>query len=116
LIVGEFLSDAQETFQRERVNQIADRMREISDQIERRVNELDLDIMSTRRDPEVKSLWNRLCLLHMRGIVICEEEYRGERPEACLYIEKPQACVKILQLAEEQTCCNRLLNRLSTSS
>ena len=107
------MSDAQETFQRERVNQIANRMKEISDQIERRVKELDLDIMSTRRDPEVRSLWNKLCLLHMRGIVICEEEYSGKRPPACVYIEKPQACVKVLQLAEEQTCCNRLLDRLN---
>ena len=107
------MSDAQETFQRERVNQIAERMRKISDQIEKRVRELDLDIMSTRRDPEVKSLWNKLCLLHMRGIVICEEEYSGERPQACNYIEKPQACIKTLQLAEEQTCCGRLLNRLN---
>jgi hypothetical protein len=113
LIVGEFLSDAFETFQKERVTQIAERMKEISDQIERRVKHLNLDVISTRRDPEIRSLWDKLCLLHMRGIVICEEEYAGEKPTACAYVEEPQACVKFLQLAEEQTCCGRLLKRLN---
>jgi hypothetical protein len=106
------LSDAFETYQRERVTQIAERMREISDQIEKRVKQLDLDVMSMRRDPEVRSLWNKLCLLHMRGIVICEEEYTGAKPAACAYVEEPQACVKVLQLTEEQTCCGRLLKSL----
>ena len=113
IIRSVFMIAAQELFLKERLNQIVERMKEISGDIETRINQLDADVISTRKDPLIRNLWNKLCLLHMRGLVICESEYDKDKPEICSYIAKPQACVKFLQLTEEETCCNRLLNRVS---
>ena len=96
-----------------RLREIGDRMVELSAQIAERTSNLNGDILSIRNDSVIKSLWNRLCLLHMKGIVICEEYEGEEKPVACATIQKPQACVELLHLAEEQTCCGRLLKRKS---
>ncbi|TRO49607.1 hypothetical protein E2P65_00795 [Candidatus Bathyarchaeota archaeon] len=86
-------------------------MKSISKEIETKVRLLDLDVISTRNDPDVKRLWNKLCLLHMRGVVICEQEFGEDKPAACSYISQPQACVQVLHLTEEETCCNRFFKR-----
>ena len=104
--------EAQEQFLKGSLEQIVKRMKDISNEIETRVNQLDSDIISTRNDSVVRNLWNKLCLLHERGLIICGSDYEGEKPESCSYVSKPQACIKFLQLTEEETCCNKLLNTL----
>jgi len=94
----------------DRLDSIIEKMKNISQDIESRVRALDLDIISTRNDPQVKTLWNKLCMLHMRGVVICED-FGEDKPAACSYIYKPQACVQVLHLTEEETCCNRFFKR-----
>lgn len=89
---------------------IVENMKSISREIETRVRTLDLDVISTRNDQDVKRLWNKLCLLHMRGVVICEE-FGEDKPAACSYIHQPQACIRVLHLTEEETCCNRFFKR-----
>jgi hypothetical protein len=89
-------------------------MKEFSALIEDRAKELDADVMTTRNDPQIKSFWNKLCLLHMRGIVICEEEYEENKPSECTFIAQPQACIQVLHLAEEKTCCQRYFSHGKT--
>jgi hypothetical protein len=85
-------------------------MKEISSEIEDKVAELNTDPITTRNDPVVKALWNRLCLLHMRGVLACEDHGFSDSAE-CRYIQQPQACIKLLHLKEEETCCSRFFAR-----
>jgi hypothetical protein len=100
------MNDSYELFVRDRLSDIVDRMKEISDNIEKRVDFLNSDVMTTRNDPEVRSLWSKLCLLHMKGIVICEDNL-GKESGMCKSIHEPQACIQKLHLSEEETCCGR---------
>ena len=79
-------------FVTERLSEIVDRMKEISFDIERKVEVLDADVITTRNDPKIKALWNNLCLLHMKSIIICEENYENITPDDCNFIYQPQAC------------------------
>jgi len=97
---------------KDNIDLIIENMKKISEEIESRVKTLDVDVISTRNDPTIKNLWNKLCILHMKGTVICEQEYGEDKPGACGYIYQPQACIQVLHLTEEQTCCNRLYKRL----
>lgn len=96
---------------RDRLSDIIRKMKEISINIERRTKELDADVITTRNDPEIKSLWNKLCLLHMKGVVMCEEDYENDMSELCEFIFQPQACIQVLHLTEEETCCTRYFKR-----
>ena len=88
------------------IQEITNRMKEISFEIENRAKEMGSkngEIL--RADPKIKNLWRKLCLLHMRGLVICEEmEFNAED---CLFIREPQVCQKILGIPREETCCGR---------
>ncbi len=92
------------------LDKIVENMKSISEEIESRVRTLGLDVISTRNDPDVKRLWNKLCMLHMSGVVICED-FGEDQPAACGYIHQPQACIQFLHLTEEETCCNRFFKR-----
>ena len=92
------------------LDKIVENMKSLSKEIETKVRALNLDVISTRNDPDVRRLWNKLCLLHMRGVVICEE-FGEDKPAACSYIHQPQACIQVLHLTEEETCCNRFFKR-----
>jgi len=94
---------------------IAEQMQKISEKIEERVNEVNSDIMTTRKDPEVKKLWNELCMLHMKGIIICHDE-PNQDPDLLNFVTRPQACINFLHLTEEETCCQRYLSRLQTDN
>ena len=63
------MNDSYELFVKDPLSEIVKRMKEISSDIEKRVDSLNSDVMTTRNNPEVRSLWNKLCLLHMKGIV-----------------------------------------------
>ena len=104
--------EANERLLRSRLAEIVERMGEISRGIEERAGVLDADVISMRRDPVIEGLWNKLCLLHMRGVVICEGDFGEEKPGECEFISSPQACIQKLHLAEEETCCQRFIARV----
>ncbi len=88
------------------IQEIVNRMKEITTEMEDRAKKLDTTNAKTlRADPQMKNLWRRLCILHMRGLVACEET--GYNTTACMYIKEPQACQKILQIPREETYCGR---------
>ena len=88
------------------IQEIVDRMKEITAEIEDRAVELGTKNGRVLRvDPQIKSLWRKLCVLHMRGLVVCEET--GYNSEACMFIKEPQACQRILEIPREETCCGR---------
>jgi hypothetical protein len=86
--------------------EIGQMMDDISKAISQRSKELDADVMTTRRDPTVKKLWDKLCTLHTRALSLCEEYEDDGRPSYCARFERPQACIEVLHLAEEETCCS----------
>jgi len=86
--------------------EIVDRMREITAEIEDRAGEMGTkNGRVLREDPQIRRLWRKLCVLHMRGLVVCEET--GYNSEACMFIKEPQACQRILEIPREETCCGR---------
>ena len=88
------------------IQEIVKRMKEITAEIENRAKEMNTKKGRVlRADPQIKRLWRKLCVFHMRGLVICEEI--GYNTEACMFIREPQACQKILEIPREQTCCGR---------
>ena len=88
------------------LKEVIKRLQVVSDAITRRTNELNADVMTMRNDPEIRRLWDQLCVLHMTGFVICEESGLD-----CEEIRKPQACITRLHLSQEETCCGRFLRR-----
>lgn len=88
------------------IQEIVNRMKEITAEIEDRAGEIGTKNGRTlRADPQIRSLWRKLCVLHMRGLVVCEET--GYNSEACMFIKEPQACQRILEIPREETCCGR---------
>jgi hypothetical protein len=88
------------------IQEIVDRMREITAEIEDRAGEMGTkNGRVLREDPQIRRLWHKLCVLHMRGLVVCEET--GYNSEACMFIKEPQACQRILEIPREETCCGR---------
>ena len=88
------------------IQEIVDRMKEITAEIEDRAVEMGTkNGRALRADPQIRSLWRKLCVLHMRGLVVCEET--GYNSEACVFIKEPQACQRILEIPREETCCGR---------
>ena len=85
---------------------IVERMKDITIEIEDRAKDMGTKKgLVLRADPQIKSLWRKLCVLHMRGLVVCEEI--GYNTKACMFIKEPQACQKILEIPMEETCCGR---------
>ena len=89
------------------VQEIVSKMKEVSSEIEQKAEEMGTkEGVVLRADPRIKTLWCKLCVLHMRGLVICEET--GYNTEACRFIKEPQVCQKILKVPREETCCGRI--------
>lgn len=96
--------------QNQKLESIVKRMQAISDKIEKRVVEVDADIISTRKDPEVVKNWDKLCLLHMEGLSFlrkCDDP----DPRLKAYMLNHQTCINFLHLTEEQTCCSLLFGK-----
>jgi len=88
------------------IQEIVDRMKELSAEIEDRAKEMGtMKKLVLRADPQMISLWHKLCVLHMKSLVICEEI--GYSDEACMFIKEPQACQTVLGIPREETCCGR---------
>jgi hypothetical protein len=96
----------------EHLQDVSNEINEVCEKISKRAKEINADVMTVRNDPEIKALWNRLCLLHMKAVVTCEEIEEDKRPQICSTIEqRPPACVEVLTLSEEQSCPSRYFKR-----
>jgi len=93
---------------------LSDEIAKTSDELSRKVTSLGVDVLTARDDPDVRSVWSRLCRLHMKAMVSCEYDPINHEQVAkiCEELSRPRACVKLLQLSEEETCCARFLKRL----
>ena len=88
------------------IQQIVNKIKEISELINVRAEELGInDKEHLRQDHEIVSLWRKLCILHMRGLVMCED--MGYSDDSCMYIKEPQVCQTVLGVPKEETCCGR---------
>jgi hypothetical protein len=90
---------------------IVENKKNISEEVESRVETLNGDIIFTRNDPTIEPVELTLYASHERGGDLLTGLW-GHKPDACSY-HQPQACIQVLHLTEEATCCNRLYKRLS---
>ncbi len=88
------------------LQQIVSRMKELSEMLEDKAKEVGFENkIALRANPEIVRIWRKLCVLHMRSLLICEET--GYSDSACMFIREPQACERILGVPREETCCGR---------
>ena len=88
------------------IQQIVSKIKELSALLEEKAKELGLeDKIALRANPEIVKIWRKICVLHMRGLVICEESDYSD--VACMFIREPQACERVLGVPREDTCCGR---------
>jgi hypothetical protein len=85
-----------------------------SDELRREASRIKGDVIAVRNDPKVQKIWNKLCRLHMKAMVICEFDSKNVRgmEKVCEAILHPTACIETLHLSEEETCCGRFLKRI----
>ncbi len=100
----------------DRLRDLKNEIDKVSVQIAKRAGEIEGDVMTVRSDPQIKKLWNRLCRLHMEAMVTCKSDQVLEGSEVCMLISRPQACIDILHLSDEETCCGRLLRRMTAKA
>lgn len=100
----------------EKIFKLKQEMDKVSDELMKKVETISGDVMTIRNHPEVKEIWNKLCRLHMKAVVSCEYDAMGDQKMAkiCEEILRPRACVEVLHLSEEETCCGRFLERVKS--
>ncbi|MCP8319896.1 MAG: CBS domain-containing protein [archaeon] len=76
----------------------------LSHKIRSRADQLNADTLTIRSDPVITDLWHSLCRYHRKAMVLCTG-MGSERPEICKRLERPQECVDVLHLSEEEICC-----------
>ncbi|MEM2897446.1 MAG: hypothetical protein QXG01_07770 [Candidatus Bathyarchaeia archaeon] len=98
----------------EKVHRLKKEIEKVSDELIRKANEIGGDVISIRNHPEIKKLWNKLCRLHMKAIISCEYDamQKDELAKVCEELSQPRACIEVLHLSEEETCCGRFLRRM----
>ncbi len=98
----------------EKLLKLKEEMDRISEELTKKVRTIDADVITTRNNPEVREIWNRLCRLHMKAVVSCEFDPKDNKETAriCEEIIQPRACIEALHLSEEETCCGRFLKRI----
>ncbi|MEM3737108.1 MAG: hypothetical protein QXJ75_03340 [Candidatus Bathyarchaeia archaeon] len=82
------------------------KMEELAKAAFRRIQELDLDLMSLRSDPQVRLYWEHLCKLHELGLALSKKysEDPSRLPKELLWFYKPSALVDLysrLSLSDE---------------
>ncbi len=88
------------------IQQIVNKMKELSNELEEKAKKIGIEDKTVlRKNPDIVNLWRKLCVLHMRSLLICEEI--GYSDNACLYIKQPQVCQTVLGIPQEETCCGR---------
>jgi len=102
-------------YQNRKLIKLVDSMQKVSTKIDQRVQEVNSDIITTRKDPIVKEYWDELCKLHVKALLICHRE-PNQDPNLINFVTKPQACINFLHLSEEEVCCRRQLSHLQKDS
>lgn len=94
---------------------LRDEINKVSNELMISVNRLNVDILTARNDPNIRNIWMRLCRLHMKAMVSCAYDpiHHDALAKICEELTQPRACVKALQLSEEQTCCARFFQTLA---
>jgi hypothetical protein len=94
---------------------LRDEINTVSDELTASIKRLDGDVITARNDPEIRKIRGRLCRLHMKAMVSCAYDPINQEALAriCDELTQPRACVKALQLSEEQTCCARFLRTMT---
>ena len=88
------------------VQQIVNKIREVSIELQEEAKRIGAEDKATlRKNPEIVNLWHKLCLLHMKGLGLCEDTKYCNN--ACMYIKEPQVCQTVLGIPHEETCCGR---------
>lgn len=95
------------------LDKIKDEMNRLSVKLTSRVNEISGDIITIRSDPIVTDLWHSLCRNHRKAMLLCTGMEKN-KPQVCAALEKNPACVEMLHLSEEETCCEVFKRRLKT--
>ena len=88
----------------EELKEIEQAMDTLSTKIQARASQLNADVVTTRSDPVISDLWRDLCRHHRKAVVLCTG-MGMDKPEMCVKLEKPRACIEALHLSEEETCC-----------
>lgn len=97
-----------------RIYTLKTKLDDASEELMKRVNTLNSNVMEIRKDPEVIKIWNSLCQLHRLAIALCTS--MGDTiPDICALVLQPQGCVERLHLSDEETCCNRFLEKRGIS-
>ena len=88
------------------IQQIVNKLGEVSIELEEEAKRIGAEDKATlRQNPEIVNLWHKLCLLHMKGLVLCEDTKYSNN--TCMYIKEPQVCQTVLGIPREETCCGR---------
>ncbi len=97
-----------------KILKLKEEMDRVSDELTKKARTIDGNVIIIRNHPEVREIWNRLCLLHMQAIVSCEYDtvINEEMAKVCEDVLQPRACIEALHLSEEETCCGRFLKRM----
>jgi len=97
-----------------KIHKLKEDIDRVSDELIKKANEIGGDVITTRNHPEIKKIWNKLCILHMKAMVSCEYDLmsKEELAKVCEEILQPRACIEALHLSEEETCCARFLRRI----
>lgn len=56
----------------DKILKLKEEIDKVSDELTKKVRAINADVITTRENPEVKEIWNRLCRLHMKAVVSCE--------------------------------------------
>jgi len=99
----------------EELKDIGEAMDNLSTKIQNRASELDADVTTTRSDPVISDLWRDLCRYHRKAVVLCTG-MGTDKPDICVKLEKPQACIEALHLSEEETCCTVFRRMMSAKT
>jgi CBS domain-containing protein len=94
-----------------KLNRIKEEMDNLSMKIVARTSELNGDVITIRNDPIVTDLWHSLCAYHRKAMLLCAG-MEESKPEVCIALEKPQACIEALHLSEEEVCCEVFKRKL----
>jgi len=94
---------------------LRDEINRVSDELTSSIRKLNADVLTARTDPEIQKIWGRLCRLHMKAMVSCAYDPINHDTVAkiCKELTQPRACVNVLRLSEEQTCCARFFGTIA---
>ncbi|NWG10016.1 MAG: CBS domain-containing protein [Nitrososphaerales archaeon] len=87
----------------------------LSYKISSRADKLNADTLTIRSDPVISGLWHNLCRYHRKAMIL----YAGmgdKKLEILKELERVPACIDVLHLSEEETCCTVFRRNLKTKT